>query len=70
MMRWYCQQSAKRQRYDIATMQASEGGEFTCVGVTKDPAVFWHIRNVDAGGASVPIGKIAVPCRIHPRAIF
>jgi len=37
-------------RYDIADMQASDEGEFTCVGKTLDPAVFWYIRNAGVGG--------------------
>lgn len=35
--------------YDIATMEEVEDGEFTCVGQTLEPDVFWYVRN---GGSS------------------
>jgi hypothetical protein len=50
------------RRYDLGTMQEDEGGEFTCVGVTKDPAVFWYVRNagVGSGGGTAELFAIVM----------
>ena len=41
--------------YDLPFLSVNLDGEFTCVGKTLDPEVFWYIRNAGVGGTGQKI---------------
>jgi len=55
------------QRYDLPSVAPNPDGEFTCVGKTLDPEVFWYVRNAGVGGTAAPTSRIRL---VQPKELF